>query len=207
MASNQGIVGVQSLTPSTVLQTQRFTRDGTAAVTEYQARYYQATKDGMCYTAATQALVTTTVGLALTYTGLVLSNPTTSTVDLVIIQASLMQSVLQATQVEAFALATGFLSTANVTHTTPVAPKSSLIGSGLTGQGLADVSATLPAAPFYDTFITNTGTATADSTGVQVTPIDGSIVLKPGAFCCFVTPAQASVAGMWFGFKWIESTV
>jgi hypothetical protein len=205
MALAQGIVGVQSNNASSTPVTQRYGRYADGLVSEYNARYYQATKDGMCFTAATQALVTTTVGLATAYTGLVLSNPITSPVDIVIVQASMMQSVIQATQVEAFALATGFNSATNVTHTTAVAPKSSLIGSGLTGYGLADVSATLPTAPFYDTFVTNTGTATADSTGVQVVDIAGSIVLKPGGYVLWVTPAQASVAGMWFAFKYFET--
>lgn len=205
MALNQITVGAQAPASGATI-TARSGRNADQMVSEFNARYYQATKDGLAFTAATQALVTTTVGLATTYTGLVVSNPITAAVDLVLIQASMMQSVLQATQVEAFAIATGFLSTANVTHTTPVAVKSSLIGSGLTGSGLADVAATLPAAPFYDTFFTNTGTATADSTGIQVFDLGGSIVLKPGAFACFVTPAQASVAGMWFGMKWLEIT-
>lgn len=204
MALLQGNVGIQTNVANGA--TARFDKNAAVMVSEMNARYYQATKDGLGFTAATQALVTTTVGLATTYTGLVLSNAPTSTVDLVVMFASMMQSVLQATQVEAFALATGFSTTA-VTHTTPVAPKSSLIGSGLTGTGLADVSATLPAAPFYDTFLTNTGTATADSTGVQIWEVAGAIVLKPGAYCAFVTPAQASVAGMWFGFKWFEVPV
>lgn len=205
MALAQGIVGIQNNNASSTPVTQRYGRYADGLVSEYNARYYQATKDGLCFTVATQALVTTTVGLATAYTGLVLSNPITSAVDLVIVQGSMMQSVIQATQVEAFAIATGFNSATNVTHTTPVAPKSSLIGSGLTGSGLADVSATLPTAPFYDTFVTNTGTATADSTGVQVVDIGGSIVLKPGAYALWVTPAQASVAGMWFGFKYFET--
>lgn len=207
MPASQGLVGVQSNNATSTLVTQRFGRYADAAVTEYNARYYQATKDGLCFTAASQALVTTTVGLATTYTGLVLSNPITSQVDLVIVQASMMQSVLQATQVEAFALATGFNSATNVTHTAAVAPRSSLVGSGLTGSGLADSSATLPTAPFYDTFLTNTGTATADSTGPQTFDIAGLITLKPGAYVLFVTPAQASVAGMWFGFKYFETAV
>lgn len=202
MATLQGNVGIQSNVANG--STARIDKNAAIMVTEMNAPYYQTTKDGLGFTAATQALVTTTVGLATTYTGLVLSNPVGSAVDLVILLASMMQSVLQATQVEAFAIATGFNTSTNVTHTTPVAPKSSLIGSGLSGVGLADVSATLPTAPFYDTFFTNTGTATADSTGVQIMDLKGSIVLKPGAYACFVTPAQASVAGMWFGFKWLE---
>ena len=203
MSHNQLLTGIQSAGNGAMV-TARGGRGGDQISSDYSARYYQQTKDGLCYTAATQALVTTTVGLNTTYTGLVISNPVGAAVDMVILQASMMQSVLQGTQVEAFAIATGFNATTNVTHTTPVAPKSSYVGSGLSGVGLADVSATLPTAPFYDTFFTNTGTATADSTGVQVLDVSGSIVLKPGAYAMFVTPAQASVAGMWFSFKWAE---
>jgi hypothetical protein len=96
------------LVASTTLITQRFGKYADAMVTEYNARYYQATKDGMCFTVATKRLPRRPLALPLTYTGLVLSNPITSQVDLVIVQASMMQSVIQATQVEAFALATGF---------------------------------------------------------------------------------------------------
>lgn len=203
MAMNQLLTGTQANNSGMIISS-RGGRAGDDIVSEYNPRYYQGTKDGLGFTGATQALVTTTVGLNTTYTGLVLSNPVGSVVDLVVVTASMMQSVLQGTQVEAFALATGFNASTNVTHTTPVAPKSSYIGSGLSGAGLTDVSATLPTAPFYDTFLTNTGTATADSTGVQTFDIAGSIVLAPGAYVLFVTPAQASVAGMWFGFKWVE---
>lgn len=182
-------------------------QQGDLIVSELHGHYYEQTYRGKVFNAATQALVTTTVGLATTYTGLVLSNPVGSAVNLEILIASMMQSVIQSTQIEAFAIATGFNASSNVTHTTPVTPKSAFIGSGLSGVGLADVSATLPTAPFYDTFLTNTGTATANSTGIQAFDLAGSIVLAPGAYACFVTPAQASVAGMWFGFKWAEVPV
>ncbi len=119
-------------------------------------------------------------------------------------KASMMQSVIQATQVEAFAIATGFNGATNVTHTSAVTPRSCLIGSGKTPVGLTDVSATLPTAPFYTTFVTNTGTIAADSTGLQVVDLEGSIILIPGAYALWVTPAQASVAGMWFSFQWEE---
>ena len=157
----------------------------------------------LCLT-STQALVTTTVGLATTYTGLVLSNPITSSVNLVLNKCSMMQSVIQSTQVEAYAIATGYNATTNVTHTTPVAPRSCFVGASASGIGVADVSATLPTAPFYHCFVTNTGTATADSTGIQVVDFEGSLILPPGAYALWVTPAQASVAGMWFSFQWEE---
>ena len=203
MAQMQVQKGAQANT-STVPFTMRGGYAGDGLVSELRARYYQATQDGVMFTAATQALVTTTVGLATTYTGLVVSNPVTSTVNMVLNKASIMQSVLQSTQVEAFAIGVGFNATTNVTHTTPLAVRSNKIGSGLSSVGLADVSATLPTAPFYQTFVTNTGTATADSTGLQVCDLEGSIILIPGAYAMWVTPAQASVAGMWFSFSWEE---
>lgn len=173
-------------------------------VSELHGRYYQTTKDGAMFSASIQAVATTTVGLATTYTGLCVSNPITSTIDMVLNKVSVMQSVLQATQVEAYAIACGFNVATNVTHTTPLTVRSKLIGSGIVGQGLADISATLPTAPFYDTFITNTGTATADSTGALVVDLEGSIILPPGGYALWVTPAQASVAGLWFSFSWEE---
>lgn len=202
----QGIAGVQTV-PAGQGANFRLGLDADLIVTELHPRYYEQTVRRKRFSAANQAVVTTTVGLALTYTGLCLSNAPTNTVNLVLDKVSLMQSVLQATQVEAFAIATGFNGTTAVTHTSAVAVKSHLIGSGATGQGLADASATLPTAPFYDTFLTNTGTATADSTGSMVIDLEGSIILPPGAFACFVTPAQASVAGMWFSFSWEEVPV
>ena len=155
------------------------------------------------YYAATQALVTTTVGLATTYTGLGVSNPITSSVNLVLGICSLMQSVIQAVQPEAYAIAVGYNSATNVTHTTPVTPRNSMVGSARTPIALADVAATLPTAPFYHTFVHNTGAATVNGTGAVI-DLNGTIVLRPGAYALWVTPAQASVAGLWFSFTWEE---
>lgn len=202
----QGVAGVQTV-PAGQAANLRMGLDADLIVTELHPRYYENTVRRKRFTAATQALVTTTVGLALTYTGLVISNPITSQVNGVISKVSVMQSVLQATQVEAFAIATGFNATTNVTHSTPVAPRSKMAGGLANGVLLADVAAVLPTAPFYDTFIANTGTATADSTGAMVVDLEGSIVLPPGGYALWVTPAQASVAGMWFSFDWEEVPV
>lgn len=176
-------------------------------VSGYHGRYYNVTRDGKGFSVASQAVATTTVGLATTYTGLVISNPVGSGINMVLNKASLMQSVIQSTQVEAYALAIGFNATTNVTHTTPATPQSNLIGSGLSAIGKADVSATLPTAPLYDTFFTNTGTATADATSTMLADLEGSKVLQPGAYALFVTPAQASVAGLWFSFSWEEIAI
>lgn len=179
---------------------------GELIVNENRARYYETTYRGQGFFAATQAVATTTVGLATTYTGLCLSNPIGSRVNLVLNKCSLMQSVIQSTQVEAYALATGFSPTTNVTHTTPLVTHPTLVGSTAVSIGLADISATLPVAPFYTSFITNTASATTDSP-VGVVDLEGSIILMPGAYAAWVTPAQASVAGLWFSFQWEEVSV
>ncbi len=199
---NQISAGVQN-NGDNVLVTARGGRQGEQLVSYLHGRYYEQTYRGNRFSASIQAVATTTAGLATTYTGLVVSNPISSPVNLVLNKASIMQSVIQSVQVEAYAIACGFNAATNVTHTTPLTVRSKLIGSGLTGYGLADISATLPTAPFYDTFVTNTGTATADSS-VGVIDLDGEIVLKPGGYALWVTPAQASVAGLWFSFSWEE---
>lgn len=206
MATLQVTPGVQNNSDTNPVSA-RGGKQGELMVSELHGRYYEQTYRGLMFSASSQAVVTTTVGLALTYTGLCLSNPFTSAVNLELVSCSLMQSVLQSTQVEAFAIACGFNGTTNVTHTAAVTPKSNRIGSGLVPTGLADSSATLPTAPFYHTFLTNTGTATADSTGAMPVELAGRIILTPGAYALFVTPAQASVAGMWFSFDWIESPI
>ena len=204
MSQNQILVGTQSR--STGLVTQRSGTNADAAVSKYGLDYYLQADEEKMFFGANQAVVTTTVGLATTYTGLVLSNPVTSTVKLVLVRATIMQSVLQSTQTEAFAIAVGFNSTTNVTHTTPVATACTKIGSGTSSIGLCDSAATLPTAPTYHAFVCNTGSV-ATNIPQSTFEFDGSVILLPGAYMAWVTPAQASVNGMWFNFKWTEEPI
>jgi len=206
MAANQVIVGVAQYNDSSTPIQARGTKQGSQLVDEYHGRYYEATYRKNAFNVASQAVATTTVGLATTYTGLCLANPIGSPVNLELGIVSLNQSVIQATQVEAFALAFGFNGTTNVTLTTPATPQSNFIGSGQVSSAKAATSATLPTAPLYGIFLQNTPSATTNGAGITV-DLSGSIILPPGAYACFVTPAQASVAGMWFSFNWTEVPV
>ena len=182
-------------------------RGGDVIYSGLHGRYYEQTYNGNVFFVASQSVATTTTGLTTTYTGLSLSNPLGSGVNLVLLKASFNQSVIQSTQVEAYGIATGFSATTNPTHSAAVTPQSAKVGSGIVAKALADSSNnTLPAAPVYTHFIGATGTATADST-YNFVDLDGSIILMPGAFACWVTPAQASVAGLWFSFAWEEVPV
>lgn len=177
---------------------------GDAIVSSLHGRYYEQTYNGNMFFVASPSVITTTVGLATTYTGLSLSNPIGSGVNLVLNKCTFNQSVIQVTQPEAYAIATGFSATTNNTHSTALTIHTCKVGSGLTSQAFADsTNTTLAAAPVYTHFIGATSGTATDAT-FNVIDLEGSIILMPGAFACWVTPAQASVAGMWFSFQWEE---
>jgi len=189
-----------------VISALRAGRTGELIVSELQGRYYEASRRGGIFGASSQALVTTTVGLATTYTGLCVTNPIGSLVSLAMLKATVMQSVIQAVQVQAFAIAAGSNKVTQVTQTTPITPYSTLLGSGNTSAALAASAVTLPTAPVYAVPLGNTGAATVNNTGIIV-DLGGSIVLLPGSYIMFVTPTQASVAGMWFSMMWSEQAL
>ena len=205
MPLSQLLVGPQTYSDGSN-PTARAGKSGETVVQQLHGRYYEMAVRGGIFYAANPAVVTTTVGLATTYTGLCVSNPVGSGINAVLLKASMMQSVIQATQVEGYGIALGYNATTNVTHTTPVTPQPSKVGSGAAAQVKADSSATLPTAPVYAMFIQNTTTATSNAMGTVV-DLEGSIILTPGAYACFVTPTQASVNGMWFSFMWEEVAV
>lgn len=203
MPANQGAAGIQNNPDSPNLLTVRMGKQGDQIVSELHGRYYEQTYRGFMFSVASQAVATTTVGLATTYTGLVIANPIGSSINMVLNKATAMQSVIQATQPEAYGIALGFNKTTNVTLTTPAVAQSNKVGSGLTSTGVAAVSATLPTAPLYAYFPGATATATQNP-GPLTIDFEGSVILIPGAYACWVTPTQASVAGLWFSFAWEE---
>jgi hypothetical protein len=184
---------------------QRGGQAGELMTTELFPQYYELMRRGYVFNAAQQAVVTTTVGLATTYTGLLLANPIGSGKLVVPLFASVNQSVIQATQVEAYDLAVGYSATVDVTHTTPSTTlRNSRIGSSAPAPAAkVDTAATLPGTIQYLMPVTNTAAATQNAPGV-IAELKGAVGLEPGAYIFFATPAQASVAGVWFGFVWAE---
>lgn len=201
-----GLAGLPSKTADGNNMLLRAGSYGELVTNDFRGRYAEATYRGMCFNACIQAVATTTVGLATTYTGLVISNPISSSVNMEIISGAVMQSVIQSTQPEAYAIAKGYNSSTNVTHTAALATQNNLVGSSMSSQGLADTSATLPTAPLYHTPAHNTGSATVNGTGTFI-DFGGQLILRPGGYALWVTPAQASVAGLWFSFNWMEVPV
>ena len=179
-------------------------KQGDVILSELHARYYEQTYNKNTFFVANQTAVTTTIGLATTYTGLALINPIGSTVNVVLNKATVNQSVVQTTQPMGFAIATGFSAVTQVTNTTPVTTQTGKVGSGALSTATASVSATLPAAPVYTAFMGGGSTAVADAT-FNVYDWEGSIVLMPGAYAIWATPTQVSVTtSLWFSYGWEE---
>ena len=173
-------------------------------VSELHGRYYEATKQQAMFSGSITG-VTTTVGLNTTYTGLCLSNPVGSGKNLILNKAGFAFTVVFPA-VAAIGLMTGYNSSTNVTHTTPVTPRSQLFGLGATGVGLLDTSATLPTAPTLNLIIGAglTGATTTVPYIPGVIDLEGSIILTPGAYCAFYTSAVSGTAGASFSFQWEE---
>lgn len=177
---------------------------GDQIMSELHGRYYETNKSKALFNGAITGQVTT-VGLATTYTGLCLSNPIGSTVNLVINKAGFAFIVAFAAGAT-IGLMTGYNSGTNVTHTTPVTPRSQFFGVGASGTGLLDSAATLPTAPTLNTIL-GAGLTGAITTAVfipSIVDLEGSIILPAGAYCAFYTSTASGAAGGAFSFTWEE---
>lgn len=180
---------------------------GDAIVSELHGRYYEATYRRAMYNAAITGQVTT-VGLATTYTGLVLSNPVGSAVNVVINKVGYAFIVAFAAGAS-IGLMTGYNAGTNVTHTTPVTPRNQFFGVGASGVALVDSSATLPTAPTLNTILAAglTGAITTQTVVPAQFDLEGSIILPAGAYCAFYTSTASGAAGGAFSFSWEEVPV
>src|SRR5258708_24627651 len=100
-------VGINQVANGQLNVNDRADRTSAQVVTDGHGRYQEAVLQNNVFLVASQSVATTTTGLATTYTGLCLSNPVGSGKNICLLTASLMQSVIQATQIEAYAIATG----------------------------------------------------------------------------------------------------
>ena len=197
----QTLVGPQQLTVGSVAQNLRSGRNGDVIVSELHGRYFETNNSRALFAASTQAAQAVSVALATTYTGLCLSNPIGSGVNLVLNKVGIALSVAPA-GIAPMGIMTGYNGTTNVTHTTPGTPRSQFFGAGAAGQALVDTSATLPTAPFLNTVLMGGFTAAALPSGNPVLiDLEGAIILPPGAYACIY--ALTAVTGL-FSMGWEE---
>jgi hypothetical protein len=201
----EGKVGDRSPLADGTPEALRLGQSGSLITGDGQAKYQEATRRRAVFSGSIVGQVTT-VGLATTYTGLVLSNPIGSPVDLVINKAG--YSFIVAFPAGAhIGLMTGYSPT-NVTHTAAVTTRCQYFTGGGGGYGLLDSSATLPVAPTVNMILGSglTGAITTAPLTNGNVDIDGSIVLPPGAYCAFYTSTISGAAGGAFSFSWEEVT-
>jgi hypothetical protein len=181
---------------------------GETLVNEFHGRRYEMARNGLLFHCANQAAVVTTVGLAITYTGICLSNPLGSGKNLELTEVGYVFPVA-APAVIVVGLMVGFNGSTNVSHTTPLAPKSSLVGNAA-GVGLVDTAATLPTAPWLAKVLGKVDSG-AVSVDTQVTmaslQMEGCLLIPPGGYVAMYTSTVSASAGFLGHFEWAEPVI
>lgn len=174
---------------------------GDGIVSELHGRYYEQAYRGNVFSVANQAAVTTSTTLNTTFTGLSIANPSTSGVNLVLLQFYCAQFAVGAAAVVSIAGGTG------------VAAGSLVVRNALTGttaktQTIASAGATITA-PILLRPIGSVGSLATTGYGLSqsiVADIGGSIIVPPGNIVCSDT-SIATTTALIFGFMWEEVPV
>jgi hypothetical protein len=195
-------IGSGTLTPT------RLGNMGDAIVSELHGRYYEANYRRNKFYGSNNATPTvTTVGLATTYTGLVLFNPAGSTVNLVLDKVGYSFLVAFAAA-STIGLMVGYSAAGIVTFSASGAPaSSSFIGVGAAGQGRTALSATLVGTPVVHSIFGQglTGAiTTAPAIQNTIYDFEGSVILPPGAYAAIYTSTASGAASLAASFQWEE---
>jgi hypothetical protein len=197
-------IGQPVATPSGVAGSLRSGNLNELIVQELHGRYAETTLRRAMFAGANTIAVATTAGFATTYTGLCLSNPAGSPVNLVLNKVTWAAIVAQASALS-LGIMTGYTSAGVVTHTTPAVPASNFVGAPA-GVGLLDAACTLPIAPtrviLLDSLLT--GAITVANHGGNIYDLEGSVIIPPGGFAAFYTSAASAAASLVFGMQWEE---
>lgn len=172
-------------------------RQGDAIVSQLHGPYYEQAFRGNMYVLASQAAVTTTAGLATTFTGLAISNPAGSGVNAVVNIFSVGQFAVGAAGV--LGIMTGSGAAAGT-----LVPRNCMVG-GPTGKVTGSAGATI-ATPVLERIFGQVGSLA--TTGYGLTPaaifdLGGSLIIPPGFFAASFTSIVTTTA-LQFGFQWEE---
>lgn len=196
----QGLVGLNTAQKGTnpTLAQGSF---GEALVSEVHGRFYNLARNGYIFHASNQAAVALSL-LSATATGLILSNPVNSSVNLALLQVCVAIATAPAAA-STLHLCFGPQSATNVVHTTPGVIIPGVVGTPVKGQAFVDTSATLPATPVIVRAIGGgcVGASTINTAFIK-DDIDGGIILPPGTSIniASLTTAVSVVAS----FVWAE---
>lgn len=193
----QGLVGVPVAYADGSNPIVRVGRQGDQIASELHGQKYEQAYRASLFHVANQAAVTTTAGLATTWTGLAISNPAGSGVNAVLRTFQCAQFAVGA------ASAIGIMSGTGAAAGSLV-PRSANI-SLATGRVTASAGATI-ATPVLDYIFGNVGSLA--TTGYGLTPglvvdLQGSLIIPPGNFAASFT-SVVTTSSLLFGFEWEE---
>lgn len=197
-------VGLGAIVPN-----DRIGKMGDKIVSQLHGKLFEAAVTQTLFHAANQAVTATTVALATTYTGICLSNPVGSGKYIQVVGAGYAFVVAPAAPV-AVGIMVGSNATTDVTHTTPLTPRCSMIGSGATSSAKVDAAATLPTAPTIERIlgVVDTGAITVATQSASSTQaIEGGILLGPGSYAAIYTSTASGASAFLGSFQWIEFPV
>lgn len=182
-------------------------KQGEVLVSEFQGRYYSLCYAGKVFNSCTQAVVTLS-SLSGTYTGLCITNPWGSSVNLAVLQCCVaLASAPAGISTVHHEAAFPPLSKTAVTQGTANTVYNALIGYGAVGAGLAATAATLPLAPVAIRAVGVGVNATGSATTIPfaLDDIAGSLILAPGTYMGlgYVTTACSVIAS----YHWAELPV
>lgn len=173
-------------------------RDSEAIVSQAHGKYFEAASRHRLYWCANQADTTWTIALAGTHTGLMVSNPRMSSVNLSILRVGFALCLAPAAEAS-IGLAGGIDVDAECTHTTPLGVYNSYI-LGPHGQANADASGVMPTAPVWiEQYMSAFDAAALVATSPVIVDVDGAIIVPPGGYVaiCALTVVHAFASMMW----------
>ena len=195
--ARQGLIKAGAST----LNALRSNKEGAMVVAQSAGKYTESVREGRVFVAANQAAVALTAAMATTYTGLVLANPSTSDVDLVMLRFGFSFTVAVPT-----ATVIGIMTGAGTSGiASAITPRNRLMG-GRAAQGIVDDGATLPGTPVLEQVFAqgHTVATTAQAVGnVTDIDLDGSLIVTPGNFVAVYSFA-ACTASFIGSFMWEE---
>ena len=167
-----------------------------------------AAKAGAVFRSSNQATDALTAALATTYTGICLSNPAGSGVNLAVKRVAAMFGPAPATQVN-LGLITGWAAGGITAHTTPITQiVSAYVGGATSGGSIVapaplakvDAACTLVGTPAWDRWLT---TLAASGDGGVAVDLDDDLIVPPGGYVA-VGNLVAVASGFLGTFCWEE---
>lgn len=175
----------------------RVGRDNDHIVSILNPDLYEQAVRGNMYSLSNQAAVTTTAGLATTFTGLSVANPTGSGVNLVMVRFNVAQMAV------GVAGSVGYMTGAGAAAGTLI-PRNRTQAFGANSKAIGSNSATI-ATPVLEEAVGSIGSLATTGYGLQAglsVPMN-NLIIPPGMFIASYTSA-ACTSAFEFGFVWIE---